>query len=147
MVPRLHDPSIPLNCPYCGLPTTHEHTEGETHVYLCPRHGTLLLPSDGRLRRAELLDPEERDRRIGRDAVEALNQAAIDARTSPFRHRLQRAVLEHALRMPDSHVKTMIEATLWPEYRLEYDQRRKASEDAIREAFNVFEPKDTDPRH
>ena len=47
----LHDPTVPLNCPYCAARVKHERTEGETHYYTCARDGTLILPPEGRLRR------------------------------------------------------------------------------------------------
>ena len=47
----MHEPAIPLNCPYCGARVEYRRTEGETHFYHCAKCGPLALPPDGRLRR------------------------------------------------------------------------------------------------
>ncbi len=50
----MHDPTIPLNCPYCGARVRRIRTEGETHFYRCQKCGPLALPPDGWLRRVHL---------------------------------------------------------------------------------------------
>jgi len=44
------DPQVPLNCPLCGVPLVYLRSEGETHFYRCPHHGSVILPPDGRVR-------------------------------------------------------------------------------------------------
>jgi uncharacterized Zn finger protein (UPF0148 family) len=44
------DPGFPVNCPKCGTPLSYVRTDGDTHFYRCPRHGSLVLPPDGRVR-------------------------------------------------------------------------------------------------
>lgn len=46
----MSDPDLPINCPTCGAALVYVRTEGETHLYRCPRHGSLILPPDGRIR-------------------------------------------------------------------------------------------------
>jgi len=44
------DPFLPLNCPTCRKPPIYVRTAGTVHFYWCLRHGSLVLPPDGRLR-------------------------------------------------------------------------------------------------
>lgn len=44
------DPKIDVNCPLCGLALVYVRTDGDTHIYNCRRHGTILFLPDGRIR-------------------------------------------------------------------------------------------------
>jgi len=44
------DPGIEMNCPICRAPLVYVRTDGDTHLYTCPRRGMLILPPDGRMR-------------------------------------------------------------------------------------------------
>ena len=46
----MSDPELSANCPYCGTALVYVRTDGETHIYRCARHGSLILPPDGRVR-------------------------------------------------------------------------------------------------
>ena len=46
MKPLEHD--IPVNCPKCGQPLVFIITKDETNWYSCTRHGTIVLPPNGR---------------------------------------------------------------------------------------------------
>jgi hypothetical protein len=39
-----------VNCPKCGSRLAYVRTQDETHFYRCARHGTVILPPDGRVR-------------------------------------------------------------------------------------------------
>ena len=41
-----------LNCPYCGQKLVAVLADGPTAYYQCAKDGLLMLPSDGRLRKA-----------------------------------------------------------------------------------------------
>lgn len=43
-------PGFPLNCPRCGTPLTYRWSDGDTHIYSCPKHGRVVLPPHGRVR-------------------------------------------------------------------------------------------------
>lgn len=44
------DPGLHPNCPYCGAGLAYVRTDGETHIYRCPRHGALILTPHGCVR-------------------------------------------------------------------------------------------------
>jgi hypothetical protein len=45
---RVPDPfGITLNCPKCGAKLTYSHSNGDTHLYRCPKHGVVVLPPRG----------------------------------------------------------------------------------------------------
>ena len=52
------NPELRVNCPYCGAAMVYvrtdvlvyERRDVETHIYRCARHGSLILPPDGRVR-------------------------------------------------------------------------------------------------
>ncbi len=48
-LPWVCDPGFPLNCPKCGTRLVYIRTDGDTHFYRCPRHGSLILPPDATL--------------------------------------------------------------------------------------------------
>jgi hypothetical protein len=43
---------VPLNCPYCGQKLVNVPSDGPTAYYNCVKDGLLMMPPDGRLRRA-----------------------------------------------------------------------------------------------
>ena len=43
---------IPLNCPYCGAKLVNVPSDTSVAFYECPKDGLLVLPPDGRLRKA-----------------------------------------------------------------------------------------------
>lgn len=44
---------LSVNCPYCGKRVTLVPSDGPTAYYQCEKDGLLILPPDGRMRRAE----------------------------------------------------------------------------------------------
>ena len=46
------DLQVPLNCPVCGTALVYVQSDGDTHFYRCPHHGSIILPPDGRVRPA-----------------------------------------------------------------------------------------------
>jgi hypothetical protein len=45
--------NIPLNCPYCGGKLVNVPSDNHDSYYECQKDGLLILPPDGRMRRAE----------------------------------------------------------------------------------------------
>jgi hypothetical protein len=45
----------PLNCPYCGQTLVSVPSDGPTAYYQCGKDGLLMLPPDGRLRKATVI--------------------------------------------------------------------------------------------
>lgn len=56
-VPKVGRPplptDIPLNCPYCGLKLVNVPSDSAQAFYECPKDGLLILPPNGRLRKAK----------------------------------------------------------------------------------------------
>jgi hypothetical protein len=44
--------NLPVNCPYCGQRLTLVPSDGPTAYYACPKDGLLVLPPDGRIKKA-----------------------------------------------------------------------------------------------
>jgi hypothetical protein len=44
------NPGFALNCPKCGTRLTYRWSDGDTHIYSCPKHGRVVLPLSGGVR-------------------------------------------------------------------------------------------------
>ena len=54
--------NIVLNCPYCGKRLVNVPSDNALAFYECATDGLLVLPPDGRLRRADAANGSEKNR-------------------------------------------------------------------------------------